>query len=118
MTLPEKKLQKLQASLKQLIRAKHISNKELECLNGKLRHASLAMLWANGLFQPINWALAKNKQFHRLNPTGSLTNAFSDFRAILTLLDGRPTPLTQLIPAKPDIIGKVDISKKGAGSIW
>ena len=33
-------------------------------------------------------------------------------------MEQTPTPLAQLIPAAPDIVERVDASKKGAGSIW
>ena len=86
-------------------------------MNGKLCHAAMAMPWANGLFHLINTALAKHCTIHRLNATSRLALALDDFRTIIALVEEKPMPLAQLIPAKPDIIGRVDASKLGAGGI-
>lgn len=118
MRLPNEKLTKIVAAIKQHLRAHHIEHKELERLNGKLRHAAMAMPWANGLFHPINKALATQRKFIRLTPTSNITNALRDFTTIIRLVEQTPTPLAQLIPAAPDIVGRVDASKKGAGGVW
>lgn len=118
MRLPHEKLQKIVQSIKQHLRTKHIEHKQLERLNGKLRHAAMVMPWANGLFHPINKALARGTHHIRLNDTSAVTNALRDFVTITRLVEQNPTPLAQLIPAEPDIIGRVDASKKGAGGVW
>ena len=95
-----------------------MSNKELERLNGCLRHAVLAMPWENGLFAPTNNTLSNNVNMHKLKDGNPLKGALEDFSTIISAIAAEPTPLAQLIPACPDVLGKVDASKKGAGGIW
>ena len=118
MWLPAEKLTKIKQTIKQRLRAKFISHKDLKRLNGKLRHAAMVMPWANRLFHPINIAFGKSTTFYQLNLAGGLTNTLDDFTIIINLVERTPTSLTQLIPAEPDIIGKVDILKLRAGGIW
>ena len=44
----------------------YILHKELEKLNDNLCYIALAMPWANGLFTPINRAIAKNVKIIKL----------------------------------------------------
>ena len=118
MQLPNEKIAKTKAGIKKHIRRGCISNKELERLNGYLRHAALAMPWANGLFAPINNTLTKNVNMQKLKDGNPLKGALEDFSTIISAIAAEPTPLAQLIPAYPDVLGKVDASKKGAGGIW
>ena len=95
-----------------------MSNKELERLNGYLRHTSLAMPWANGLFAPINNVLSTNVTTHKLKDSKPLKGALEDFSTIISAIAAEPTPLDQLIPSYPDMLGKVDASKKVAIGTW
>ena len=76
------------------------------------------MPWANGIFSPLNNALAKNIRVHKLATNKPLTIALHDCNILVNLVGKEPTPLVQLIPKNPDILGKVDASKHGAGGIW
>ena len=118
MRLPPEKLIKIVAVIKQHLWAQHIEHKELKWLNGKLRYATMAMPWANGLFQLISKALATQWKFIRLSPMSNVSNALRDFTTIIRLVEQTPTPLAQLIPAAPDIVERVDASKKGVGGVW
>ena len=66
MELPPKKIQVIIQAITQSLRRKHIIHKDLQRLNGKIRHAALGMPWANGLLSPINKALGENIKIYRL----------------------------------------------------
>ena len=76
------------------------------------------MPWINGIFSPLNHALAKNIRVYKLAENKPLTIALHDFSILINLVGKEPTPLAQLIPKNPDILGKVDASKHSAGGIW
>jgi len=56
--LPDKML-KLVHIITMHLRKGYISNKDLEKVHGKIRHATIAMPWINELLTPINEALEK-----------------------------------------------------------
>ena len=118
MTLPPEKINKIKSIVKQIIRKKYIHFKDLESLNGKLRHAAMAMPWANGIFYPIIATLTVKLKIYRLSPNSKLTQVLQDFVIILSLAAEEPAPLGQLIPEEPDAWGFLDASKHGARGVW
>ena len=117
MKLPNEKIEKIRMIIKKYLRRGYIMYKELKKLNSSLCHAALAMLWANGLFAPVNNALSKTVNICKLDKNSLLHSTLQDFSIIISLLEKTPTPLAQLVLASPDITGKVDTSKYGAGGI-
>ena len=73
------------------------------------------MPWANGLFSPINNALAKDVKVRRLKPKSPLASALRDARTMTKLVADEPTNLHQVVPKFPDVVVFVDASKEGAG---
>ena len=57
-------------------------------------------------------------QYYYLRKNSDLVGALHNFITIIQLVEVYPMLLTQLIPAKPDIVGQVNSSKVGAGGIW
>ena len=115
MELPARKLEVIVTAITTSLRKGFITNKDLQRLNGKIRHAALGMPWANGLFYPINKALAKGVRAHRLGKKAPLRQAFQDARTMVQLVAREPTLLRQAIPQYPQFVVFADASKEGAG---
>ena len=115
MELPPKKMEVIMQAITQSLRRRHIAHKDLQRLNGKVRHAALGMPWANGLFHHINIALGNEIKIHILGKKSPLSTVLRDARTMARLVSREPTLLQQVIPQYPDIIIFVDASKEGAG---
>ena len=74
----KKKQEAIKKEIKHAIRAQYISSPSLCELNGKIRHGAMEIQWINGLFSPINEALAKDVKYHRLNKKNPLTLVLED----------------------------------------
>ena len=86
MQLPTKKLDNMCTTIKQALCKQCITFKDLEKLNGELRHATLAMTQANRLFQPVIKALMKKRKFYCLIKDLPLILALQAFSTIVSLL--------------------------------
>ena len=86
MELPAKKIEVIRQGITQSLRNGYVTHKDLQRLNGKIRHAALGMPWANGLFAPINKALGRDVKMHRLAKNSPLAMALRDARTMTRLV--------------------------------
>ena len=73
------------------------------------------MPWENVLFTPVNEALSKNIATYRLKDKIRLKGAPEDFSTRSSAISAELTPLAQSVSAYPEMLDKVDVSKKAAG---
>ena len=115
--LPEKKVLKIQATLRQMRKKKKVSLNEFQKIAGTLHHASMGIPGGRGLFTAI-WAAMKgcNKGWITLTPT--LKEIFSDFGWLFREIANKPINVAQIIPKLPNAHGYSDACKYGAGGVW
>jgi len=103
-----------------LTRQNKVSIHKLQCLQGRLIHASYGIPNRKGLLSPFTTLVTKHKHTPcthiPLNP--ATRQALLDWWHILCMATKDPTPCTDLIPTSPDFIGYCDASKHGTGRVW
>ena len=114
--LPEKKNEKLQASLKSLCAETTCPHKEFESLLGKLNHAATGIPCGNALMAPLY--RAQRGQPRQIQLTGPVRQALADWRQLLHIVTKQPTSVLELVEKEPDCLGWCDACKYGAGGIW
>jgi len=123
MQLPAGKGEKIQKTLKEMLRKKKVRFGDLEKINGKLMHASIGVPARRGLLSPLIAQLAqKPKTKHYKDRTTQLTKAsrqaLKDWHMLLPVALKSPTPCEDLVPALADFGGYCDASQMGAGGVW
>ena len=113
--LPKEKLDKLVHIISSHLRQGYIVHKELERAHGKIRHATIAMPWTNGLLTPINTALSKKVKIHNLKSNNALRQTLEETLVMIRLIAKNPTKVKLLVPSEPEVIIFTDASKEGIG---
>jgi hypothetical protein len=90
---------------------------EFESVIAKVRHAFTALPGGRGLLSPCNRLLQKRPPVDYFHRNDSLHAAISNCRTILRESMSRPTRCRELVAGWPDIIGVVDVSSHGVGSV-
>jgi hypothetical protein len=116
--LPQEKADKIQLELKKVLRKTKCQLRRFQSIVGKLRHAALILPAAKGLFTPINTALRGNPSMVGLGAKSDVRQALIDLGAIIESLTTRPTHVSEIVSADPEIIGFCDASGAGAGGVW
>jgi len=116
--LPEDKVNKITAKIKHITQSKSVSSKQLEKLQGKLRHACIGLPAGKGLMGPIDAALHDAPWYIKMKRHTSLANALQDFGTLICILGQCPTHCQELICDVLGYIGYCDASKLGAGGMW
>jgi hypothetical protein len=114
--LPPKKITKIEALLKAIIKRPDSSLKRYQEMAGKLQHASFGMPAGKGLFSPIYNEMKNDPDTIKITP--ELKQALQDWITILRRIGSRPTSVLELTPGPPAYIGYVDASGFGAGGVW
>ena len=122
MQLPQSKVEKLRATINDIIDKGYCKLKDFESLLGKCAHACQGIPGGPAILPPLNQALhsAKraNKHFVKIHKKSAQWHALFDLRTIIKLLGKEPIHCAQLIPGLPSYIGHTDACKFGAGGIW
>ena len=100
-----------------LILGKKVPCKDLERLQGKLRHACIGMPAGRGLLGPIDTTLRTTKHWLPIHSNKALVSALTDFGILLRIVASRPSHCCELIMSNPGYIGFCDASSFGAGGI-
>ena len=116
--LPPDKFEKISTILKTTIKQHSVPTKEFQNLVGKLRHASLALPSAKGLFTPINHALQNDPQYINIKSNKDLKLNLQDWKYLLNEVKKRPTSVHEVVHKEPHYIGYCDASGHGAGGVW
>ena len=117
--LPEKKVEKIQATLRQLRKKKTIPLNEFQKIAGTLHHAaSMGIPGGRGLFTAI-WSAMKGCQKNGwIKLTPDLKAIFSDLCWLFREIANKPINVAQLVPNLPHCHGYADACKYGAGGVW
>ena len=117
--LPEKKVEKIQATLRQLRKKKTIPLNEFQKIAGTLHHAaSMGIPGGRGLFTAI-WSAMKGCQKNGwIKLTPDLKAIFSDLCWLFCEIANKPINVAQLVPNLPHCHGYADACKYGAGGVW
>ena len=107
---------KIREEIRAVHKARAVERKVMEKLVGKLRHASLAVPAAKGLFSPLQAALIGSDQ--QINITPAIKQSLQDWRALLDEVMTEPTHTEELVKAPPSYVGYCDACKFGAGGVW
>ena len=86
---------KLKAEIRAIHRARTVERKPFEKLIGKLRHASLAIPAAKGLFSPMQAAL--NGGAHWIRITSEIRESLRHWRSLIDEVAAAPTHTAELI---------------------
>jgi len=115
--LPEKKVTKIQTTLRQIRKKSKVPLNDFHKIAGTLHHASMGIPDGRGLFTAI-WAEMKgcNKGWIKLTPT--LKEIFSDFGWLFREIANKPINVAQIIPKLPNCHGYSDACKYGAVGVW
>jgi hypothetical protein len=116
--LPTEKHERIQSELRALRRRTKVPRKDLERLQGKLRHACIGMPAGRGLLGPIDAALRTPRHWIPVASNKALRAALSDFGILLRILASRPSHCRELIVREPGYLGFCDASSLGAGGVW
>ena len=115
--LPEKKVAKIQTTLKQIAKKKKVPLNDYQKIAGTLHHASMGIPGGRGLFTAI-WAAMKGCKKGWIKLTPELKEIFSDFGWLFREIANKPINVAQLIPTLPKCHGYSDACKYGAGGVW
>ncbi len=115
--LPRAKAVAYIKEMHKMLRRKTVPLKQLQMLVGKLRHASIILLVAKGVFLPINSAMRGNPKNIGLGADSETWKALEDLISLLHLLSSRPTHVQELVPEMPHFAGYHDAAAKGAGGV-
>ena len=117
--LPEEKVDKIVAALKEMLRCKAGTPfDEFRQLMGKLHHASIGIPAGKGFMTPLNHQLAKNPKKVWFRKGSLQREAIQLWIALLQDAMTKPTSARELLPASPDYVGLKDASRDGAGGVW
>ena len=114
--LPQKKVEKLRASLKSAAKSKAVKLTQFQSIAGKLNHASFGIPNGKALSAPIYRATRGDPAEVQITPHVKL--ALQDWNVILQQIASRPTHMLELTPSAPAFIGFVDACKHGIGGVW
>ena len=115
--LPEKKVLKIQKTLKDLSKKKAVRLLEFQKIAGTLHHASMGIPGGRGLFTAIWTAMAKNTNGW-IKLTKDLKSILNDFLWLFRDIANKPINVAQLVPTLPTLHGYSDACKRGAGGAW
>ena len=113
--LPESKVKKIVALIKQVLHSKATPLKRFQELAGKIQHASFGIPGGRGLFSPIYAAMIGDPHFVYIN--AGLRRALEDWRTIIKHFQRHPTPIQLLLPGDPHMIEYTDACKIGSGGV-
>ena len=112
-SLAEKKVEKIQVTLRQLRKKKKIPLNEFHKIAGTtLHHASMGIPGGQGLFTAI-WSAMKGCQ-----KNWWIKAIFSDFGCLFHEIANKPINVAQLVPNLPNFHSYSDACKYGAGGVW
>ena len=118
-SLPEKKVAKIQATLRKLSKQKKIQLNDFQKIAGStLHHASMGIPGGRGLFTAIWSAMKGCKKNGWIKLTPDLKGIFSDFNWLFREIAKKPINVAQLVPTLPNCHGYSDACKYGAGGVW
>jgi hypothetical protein len=95
--LPEKKVAKIQTTLRQIAKKKTVPLNDFQKIAGTLHHASMGIPGGCGLFTAI-WAAMKGYNKGWIKLTLTLKEIFSDFGWLFREIVNKPINVAQLIP--------------------
>ena len=101
-----------------ILRRKSVPLKILQCVIGKLRHASIILPVARGFFTPINVAMKGSPKKIILGANLEVRASLEDLCTLLRILASRPTHVKELVPDMPHYVGYHDAAAEGAGGVW
>jgi hypothetical protein len=101
-----------------ILRRKLVPLKILQGVVGKLRHASIILPAACGVFTPINAAMKGSPKHIILGANSEVRAALEDLCTLLQILASRPTHVRELVPDIPQYVGYHDAAAEGAGGVW
>jgi len=118
--LPAEKVTSILDDIKLTTRKGRAPLRHLQCLQGRLIHASYAIPNGKALLSPLVSLIA-----HQLPTTcknisldATTKQALLNWHELLKMATKQPTPCADLVPVSPDFIGYCDASKQGAGGVW
>ena len=114
--LPQKKIDKIQALLKETIKKNIVTLNDFQKLAGILVHASLGIPNGAGLLSALYKALQTSANFVTI--TTSIAQSLKDWKFLLKLIESRPTSVLELTPDYPWFIGYTDACNTGVGGVW
>jgi len=116
--LAQKKQKFILNELKTVTRMKGVQFKRFEKLNGKLRHASIAVSAGKYLFGPLNRILAIKPKTVFWSRCPGAKAALTDWWQLLLETAREPTHVRELVLGLVDWKGTFDALGEGAGGVW
>jgi hypothetical protein len=116
--LPAKKALAYVKEIHKVLRWKTVPLKTLQMLVGKLRHASVILPAAKGLFTLLNRAMCGNPKTVGVGSLSEVRAALKDLISLMKMLSTRPTHVNELVADMPHYAGYHDAAAEGAGGVW
>ena len=113
--LPPEKCERIIQLIKEITKKRAIPLKKFQRLAGKLQHASMGIPGGEGLFSPLQKAMAGDPKYVKIDKYMKI--ALLDWRTIIHFLKNNPTSVKQLVADIPGIVEYSDACKIGVGGV-